>query len=147
MRGHICINTHTLEENLAYLKEEQDLEVAKYIGVLEQRVALQEQMLAGVAVPFVLTDEMIDAARPFLLGLEIGQNRVNSMYKHLDMCGYEHLDQIGHGLRADNEGHLNKATKAAIIYTMMALARPKLSHLELETGSCVAGEPVELAIQ
>lgn len=64
-----------------------------------------------------LTEKMIDAPRGFLLGLELGCKDFSTMRKHLDRCG------CGYSCWPDwaktEMGHITKASKAILIYTMI----------------------------
>jgi len=64
-----------------------------------------------------LTEEMIDAPRGFLLGLELGIKDMETMRKHLDRCGYDY--SCWPAWAKLETGHITKAGKAILIYTMM----------------------------
>lgn len=64
-----------------------------------------------------LTEEMVDAPRGFLLGLELGFKNLESMRHHLDRCGYDY--ECWPEWAKTETGHITKAGKAILIYTMM----------------------------
>ena len=68
-----------------------------------------------------ITDAMIDAPRRFLLGLELGLKTYATMRKHLDNCGDDY--SCWPDWAKTNEGHITKAAKAILIYTMMEAAK------------------------
>ena len=64
-----------------------------------------------------LTEKMIDAPRGFLMGLELGCTTLESMREHLDRCGYNY--SCWPDWAKTDTGHITKAGKAILIYTMM----------------------------
>jgi hypothetical protein len=68
-----------------------------------------------------LTEEMIDAPRCFFLGLELGYKNLDSMREHLDRCGYSY--ECWPDWAKTETGHITKAGKAILLYTMMEHAR------------------------
>ena len=63
---------------------------------------------------------MVDAPRGFLLGIELGHTTLEAMRKHMGNCGYDYSSWPEW---AKNEtGHITKAGKAIIIYSMMHAA-------------------------
>jgi len=65
-----------------------------------------------------LTEKKIDAPRGFLLGLEMGCNNLEDMRKFLDSCGYDY--SCWPEWAKVQTGHITKAGKAILIYTMMS---------------------------
>jgi len=68
-----------------------------------------------------LTEEMVDAPRGFLMGLELGHKNLEAMRKHLDNCGYDYT--CWPEWARTETGHITKAGKAILIYTMMQHAK------------------------
>lgn len=67
-----------------------------------------------------LTEKMIDAPRGFLLGLELNCKNLQDMRAHLDFCGYDY--SCWPEWAKKETGHITKAGKAILIYTMMQAA-------------------------
>jgi hypothetical protein len=70
-----------------------------------------------------LTEQMIDAPRGFLLGLEIGCSTLKSMRSHLDRLGDDY--ECWPEWAKTEDGHISKAAKAILINAMMQAASPK----------------------
>jgi len=67
-----------------------------------------------------ITEEMVDAPRYFLLGLELGIKNLETMRTHLDRCGCDY--SYWPAWAKEEKGHITKAGKAILIYTMMQAA-------------------------
>ena len=79
---------------------------------------------AGLAAAY-MTEAMIDAPRGFLLGLEIGQKSLEKMRIHLDNIGCKY--DCWPDWAKNDKGHITKAGKAILIYTMIEAANVKLT--------------------
>ena len=81
----------------------------------------------------MLTEEMVDAPRGFLLGMELGIKNLQDMRVHLKRCNYP-IDCWPDWAKTEN-GHITKAGKAILIYTMMVnAASPEIKEI-------LSGEP------
>ncbi len=78
-----------------------------------------------------ITEAMIDAPRGFLMGLELGCKNLESMRAHLDRCGYEY--GCWPEWAKNDTGHITKAGKAVLIYTMMDAANHDIGGAEYRT--------------
>lgn len=67
-----------------------------------------------------ITEEMIDAPRHFLLGLECGYTDYDAMRKHMCLCGAD--TSAWPAFAYAETGHITKAAQAVIIYSMMRAA-------------------------
>lgn len=65
----------------------------------------------------ILTEEMIDAPRYFLLGLELGIHTLDKMRTHLDRSGTDY--SCWPEWAKTGCSHITKAGKAELIYIMM----------------------------
>ena len=65
-----------------------------------------------------LTEAAIDAPRGFFMGLELGCKDLESMRAHLDRCGYDY--SCWPAWAKEETGHITKAGKAILVFTMMA---------------------------
>ena len=65
----------------------------------------------------ILTEAQIDAPRDFLLGLELGFKNYADIRKHLDRIGCDY--SCWPEWAKTRQGHITKAAKAILIYTMM----------------------------
>jgi len=68
-----------------------------------------------------LTEDMIDAPRCFLSGMELGIENLQEMRNHLDCCGVDY--SCWPEWAKTESGHITKSAKAIIIYTMMEYAK------------------------
>lgn len=68
-----------------------------------------------------LTEKMVDGARGFLMGLELGHKNLEDMRRHLDNIGdtYECWPEWA----KTETGHISKAGKAILIFNMMWAAQ------------------------
>jgi len=67
-----------------------------------------------------LTEKMIDAPRIFLLGLELEAKNLKDMRRHMKNCGAS--IECWPDWAKIEDGHITKAGKAIIIFTMMMSA-------------------------
>ncbi len=81
----------------------------------------------------ILTEEMIDAPRRFLSGLEMGIQDFVRMREHMAACGSS-IDCWPEWAKT-RTGHITKAGKAILIYTMMVNAASE------EIKEILSGEP------
>ena len=76
----------------------------------------------------MITEKMIDAPRGFLLGLELGHKNLQDMRKHMESCGYS-ISCWPEWAKQKN-GHITKAGKAILIFTMMVdAASPEIKEI------------------
>lgn len=69
------------------------------------------------------TDELVDAPRGFILGLDMGYRTYDEMRDFMDEAGYDYSSWPEWA--KTEKGHINKASIAIIIYTMMLAAAPE----------------------
>ena len=67
-----------------------------------------------------LTEKMIDAPRGFLMGLELGCKNLPDMRAHLDRIGDDY--SCWPDWAKNDTGHITKAGKAILVFTMMQAA-------------------------
>jgi len=68
------------------------------------------------------TEEMADAARGFLLGLEMGNKSFDGMRTFLKLTGYS--IECWPDWAKDAKGHISKESQAMLIYIMMESKKP-----------------------
>ncbi len=69
-----------------------------------------------------LTEIAIDAPRGFFMGLELGFKNLEDMRDHMDICGYDY--SMWPDWAKVETGHITKAGKAIIVWSMMQHASP-----------------------